>query len=129
MEMAPDLATGTTTLPTPDIVSLRALHPDSRAAAGSKATNLAALLHARFPVPDGFVVTIAAFHAFLTANGLDAGASPESITEARLPEGLAEALFAAADALGDWPFAVRSSGVAEDLEGASFAGQNTSPRV
>jgi phosphohistidine swiveling domain-containing protein len=119
MELAPDLATGTAT----DIVPLRALHPDSRDLAGSKAANLAALLRARFPVPDGFVVTTTAFHGFLTANGLNAGASPVSITAAPLPGGLAEALFAAADALGEMPFAVRSSGVAEDLAGASFAGQ------
>jgi rifampicin phosphotransferase len=123
MESATDLAMGATIATTPDILPLRALDRDSRDLAGSKAANLAALLRARFPVPDGFVVTTAAFHGFLTANGLDAGASPGSITAAPLPQALAEAFFAAADAAGDVPFAVRSSGVAEDLAGASFAGQ------
>lgn len=123
MELAPDLATATTTSTTPDIVPLSALDLDSRDLAGSKAANVAALLRARFPVPDGFVVTTTAFHSFLTENGLNVGASPESIAAAPLPQGLTEALFAAADALGDTPLAVRSSGVAEDLAGASFAGQ------
>src|SRR5215218_10068911 len=69
---------------------------------GAKATNLARLASAGFPVPPGLVVTP------------DAG---ERWEEARLR------LLEAAAGLGAERFAVRSSGTAEDLEGASFAGQ------
>jgi pyruvate,water dikinase len=65
---------------------------------GHKAAALAALRRAGFPVPDGFVVPI------------DASISVES---------LARAL----ERLGPGPWAVRSSGVSEDLDYASFAGQ------
>lgn len=76
MKSVTDPAAGATTSTTPNVLPLEALHPNSRDVAGSKAANLAALPHARFPVPDGFVVTTGAFHGFLTATGLDAGASP-----------------------------------------------------
>jgi rifampicin phosphotransferase len=69
---------------------------------GSKAANLARLADAGFPVPPGLVVTPAA--------------------KARWEEALPRLLEAATD-LGAERFAVRSSGTAEDLEGASFAGQ------
>ena len=62
--------------------------------AGVKASNLGELKRAGFPVPDGFVVT---------------GETSDEV-------------FHAAEQLGG-PWAVRSSGVAEDLAGASFAGQ------
>jgi rifampicin phosphotransferase len=69
---------------------------------GAKAANLARLASARFPVPPGFVVTPAA--------------------EEHLGEMSAQILEAAAGLCAQ-RFAVRSSGTAEDLEGASFAGQ------
>jgi pyruvate,water dikinase len=69
---------------------------------GAKAANLGRLASAGFPVPPGFVVTTAA--------------------EGRLREAFSRMLEAAA-ALGAERFAVRSSGTAEDLEDASFAGQ------
>ncbi|HVJ20876.1 MAG TPA: PEP/pyruvate-binding domain-containing protein, partial [Polyangiaceae bacterium] len=65
---------------------------------GHKAATLAALRRGGHNVPDGFVI----------------------------PVGMAwdrEALLAPLAALGAGPYAVRSSGVAEDLAGASFAGQ------
>jgi rifampicin phosphotransferase len=65
---------------------------------GHKAATLAALRRRGHNVPDGFVI----------------------------PVGMAcdrEALLAPLAALGSGPYAVRSSGVAEDLVGASFAGQ------
>jgi len=65
---------------------------------GHKAATLAALRKAGHNVPDGFVI----------------------------PVGMAwdrEALLAPLAALGAGPYAVRSSGVAEDLANASFAGQ------
>ncbi len=68
--------------------------------AGRKAANLGALAQRGFPVPSGVVVS--------------AGAPDEA-----LAAGAAEALVM----LGDGPVAVRSSALAEDLDGASFAGQ------
>lgn len=65
---------------------------------GHKAASLAALLEQGFEVPPGFVIPV--------------GLTPD-------PTELALALVA----LGPGPFAVRSSGVAEDLDQASFAGQ------
>ncbi len=91
--------------------------------AGAKATNLGALARAGFPVPGGFVLTTAAFNSFLAANDLGAGSPPEAVATATLPTDVADALLAAAEGLGDVPLAVRSSGVAEDLPDASFAGQ------
>ncbi len=69
---------------------------------GAKAANLARLAAAGFLVPPGLVVTPAA--------------------EGRWDEARARLLELAAG-LGAGRFAVRSSGTAEDLEGASFAGQ------
>jgi rifampicin phosphotransferase len=69
---------------------------------GAKAANLGRLAREGFPVPPGLVVTPA-------AEGRWGEASPR--------------LLEAAAALGADRFAVRSSGTAEDLEGASFAGQ------
>jgi phosphoenolpyruvate synthase/pyruvate phosphate dikinase len=69
---------------------------------GAKAANLGRLASAGFPVPPGFVVTPA-------AEGHLRDASPQMLESAA--------------ALGACRFAVRSSGTAEDLEDASFAGQ------
>lgn len=91
--------------------------------AGSKAANLARLLQAGFPVPDGFVVTVDAFEHFLAVNGFSPDTSYEAVATASVPEDIADALRTALARLGDAPLAVRSSGVAEDLPGASFAGQ------
>lgn len=69
--------------------------------AGSKACSLGRLAAAGLPVPAGFVVTPEAFEAW---------------------EAAGPAVAAAASGLGaDW-YAVRSSAVAEDLHGASYAG-------
>lgn len=86
----------------PQVVSLADAIASDPARSGTKAANLARLARAEFPVPSGVVV---------------------------LPEA-AQDWGSAATALGallaDLPssrFAVRSSARAEDLEGASFAGQ------
>src|SRR5258708_35895938 len=76
-----------------------------------------------FPVPNGFVLTTDAFDRFLMANALGPGIFPENMIDATWPTDVAEALLAAANELGDLPLAVRPSGSAEDLPGASFAGQ------
>src|SRR5215203_5827313 len=88
--------------PTPPVVTFAEATNLRTSELGAKATNLARLASAGFPVPPGFVVTPAA--------------------EEHLGEMSAQILEAAAG-LGVERFAVRSSGTAEDLEGASFAGQ------
>ena len=114
--------------------------------AGGKAANLARLIRAGFPVPGGFIVTTAAYDAFVAANGLaafiretlagcafDAPAALEAASAAiraqfgaaRLPDDLAAALRSAylAQDLASVAVAVRSSATAEDLPDLSFAGQ------
>src|SRR5215207_390184 len=77
--------------------------------AGHKAAKLARLTGLGFPVPPGVVVSTAAVDRIRAQ-----GAVPEDLG-GRLALALAE--------LGGGPVAVRSSGAAEDLPGASFAGQ------
>ena len=105
------------------VVPLTALRADESRRAGAKAASLGELARAGFPVPDGFVLTTAAFARFLAANGLGSDASPEQVAAAPLPADVADALRAAALTFADAALAVRSSGVAEDLPDASFAGQ------
>jgi phosphohistidine swiveling domain-containing protein len=105
------------------VLTLRHLSWDDSQHVGVKAANLGELARAGFPVPDGFVLTTRAHDRFLAANGLGPQSPPEAVRAAPLPVDVAEALLAAVTALGDIPLAVRSSGVAEDLAGASFAGQ------
>jgi len=90
---------------------------------GAKAANLGELAHAGFQVPDGFAITTHAFDHFIKVNALDEMQSPEVVAKAKLPPEVREALQAASVKLNGASLAVRSSGVAEDLEGASFAGQ------
>jgi pyruvate,water dikinase len=111
---------------------------------GGKALSLARLTRAGFQVPPGFVVSTSAQSAFFAAHGLDAKiagllahldyddiprletvtAEIRALIEAKpLPADLATAV---GDAYGLWGadcyVAVRSSGTAEDLAEASFAG-------
>jgi phosphohistidine swiveling domain-containing protein len=71
---------------------------------GTKAATLGRLRAAGFPVPDGFVL------------------SGVAVSDLERPE-IRDAVAAALDDLGAGPVAVRSSAAAEDLPGASFAGQ------
>ncbi|HVD26959.1 MAG TPA: PEP/pyruvate-binding domain-containing protein, partial [Mycobacteriales bacterium] len=100
--------------------------------AGGKAINLAELLGAGFPVPDGFCVGTPAYAQAADTAGiaalLDAPDLPVRARDALLatpiPDDVAAAVTAAYLALGEAvPVAVRSSATAEDLPGASFAGQ------
>ncbi|MFE9695116.1 PEP/pyruvate-binding domain-containing protein [Micromonospora sp. NPDC005806] len=84
----------------PTVVDLTQASPVDRAVIGGKAAVLAELSAAGFPVPPGFVVTTAAL------------ADPQ----------LDVRLTAAVEGLGGGWFAVRSSGAAEDLPDASYAG-------
>jgi phosphohistidine swiveling domain-containing protein len=85
---------------------------------GVKAANLGELKRAGFPVPDGVVLTTGAFDLYLR----DRDVHPDA-DDAALPADVVEALTRALSLLGDGRLAVRSSGVEEDLAGASFAGQ------
>jgi phosphohistidine swiveling domain-containing protein len=105
------------------------------ATVGGKGASLATLRRAGLPVPPGFHVTTAAYRRFVAHHGLQEGI----LDAAGTVDGAARiaALFAAHDvpdeiaapirrayaALGSPAVAVRSSATAEDLPGASFAGQ------
>jgi phosphohistidine swiveling domain-containing protein len=114
---------------------------------GGKGASLARLCSAGLPVPGGFHVTTAAYRRFVAANGLQpriaqelAGvnlADPATLEAAsrrigalfaarQIPPEIVEAISAGYAALNDAPVAVRSSATAEDLPGASFAGQQES---
>ena len=114
--------------------------------AGGKAANLGELVRAGFPVPPGFCVTTAAYDMVATDTGLEptlaalaaadaadterlaelAAEARSSLTGADVPDVIGLAIREAYGELGDGapvPVAVRSSATAEDLPGASFAGQ------
>ncbi len=116
--------------------------------AGGKGANLAELVGAGFPVPDGFVVTAAGFLAAMESGGAraelatlvagladaDAGcvasvaARGRSLVDAcSFPESVRDAITTAYRALGDdVRVAVRSSATAEDAGDTSFAGMHRS---
>ena len=123
------------------------LNKNDIASAGGKGANLGELTSASFPVPPGFVLTTEAYDTFVREHGLQqqildlasgvAADDPRSgeeasaaikalFLDAELPEAIREDLFSAyANLIGDGEsgVAVRSSATAEDLPGASFAGQ------
>ena len=111
---------------------------------GGKGANLGRLTRAGFQVPPGFTVTTDAYEQFLTENSLqetitnyisripdgDADGLEALTAELRriiisapMPEPIEKTITAVYNELGATTFvAVRSSGTAEDLAGASFAG-------
>ena len=118
------------------VVLLEQLGRDDHVRAGGKGTNLGELIRAGFPVPDGFVVTTAAYDRFVTHNRLGntiaralreeegSGASIRTALEgAPIPPEIERNILAAYHELGEGPVAVRSSATAEDLPEAAFAGQ------
>lgn len=106
-------AAGAASAGTPLVVNLRDAAAASPERAGQKAANLARLAAAGFPVPEGVVVTTEAW----------AEAEGDSDAGLYLPPSVHDALAAALAGLGEGPLVVRSSGVSEDLAGASFAGR------
>lgn len=125
-----------------DSVQLIKIGEGRGARVGGKAANLSRLASAGFPIPDGFVVPVEAFDAFLKENGLAARIADlstslefrddaslrtfsrrakELVMAGRIGEGLSKEVRLAVSSGGPW--AVRSSAMAEDLPEASFAGQ------
>ncbi|MCH8499844.1 MAG: phosphoenolpyruvate synthase [Marinobacter sp.] len=112
---------------------------------GGKAANLAWLTREQFPVPRWWVVTTQGFQALLhhnqltdwvdqqiqrIGNGQDTALLEQVASEILqrlhnmvLPDNLQQELADALQGLEDRYFAVRSSVLGEDAEGASFAGQ------
>lgn len=114
------------------------------ALAGGKGANLGEMTRAGLPVPPGFVLLTPAYRAFVAANGLQgeierlagevSAGEPASVDAASaairglfdggaIPEDIGRAVAAAYERMGGGLVAVRSSATAEDLPGASFAGQ------
>ncbi|GAA5163328.1 hypothetical protein GCM10023321_50000 [Pseudonocardia eucalypti] len=108
---------------------------------GGKGANLGRLANAGFPVPPGFVVDTGAYLAHIEtmrdqisqalaelsyddAEALERAVERirDWIVDADMPAHVANEISSAYAQLGDVYVAVRSSGTAEDLEGASFAG-------
>ncbi|RME70352.1 MAG: hypothetical protein D6776_11815 [Planctomycetota bacterium] len=131
----------------PWIIAFDAIEPSHQPLVGGKGAQLGELRRAGFPVPDGFCLTTEAMRAFvrqgelyprleriiarLVEGGLDARESWAFLGETRrlmartpLPPALRDALQQAYEGqLGGRTVAVRSSGIREDTEDASFAGQ------
>lgn len=87
---------------------------------GGKALNLGKLTQAGFNVPPGFCVTTDAFN--FSVKGLS-DQNPENIIDLTLDPNLIELIKIARGILNSTQVAVRSSATAEDLQDASFAGQ------
>jgi pyruvate,water dikinase len=121
------------------VLDLAALDPTMLPIVGGKAGNLGELIRAGLPVPPGFCVTTQAYAQVAASTAIDFaafGSAPreqwnllaararEAFLAAAMPTQVAAAIVEAYQRLGDdTPVAVRSSATAEDLPGASFAGQ------
>lgn len=118
---------------------------------GGKGANLGEMTRAGFPVPGGFVVTVASYREFMSVagiqheienvlHGLDVNDSKKLeaaskkiekiITRSKFPPDIAGEVIKAYFKLSGGSMksalvAVRSSATAEDLPGASFAGQQS----
>jgi len=126
---------------TPNTVWFTETAGTDHALVGGKGANLGRLANAGFPVPPGFVVTTRAYAAHIQrfsddiSDALarirydDLAKLEMAVAEIRgwivaadMPVDVAAEIRAAYAQLGEPYVAVRSSGTAEDLEGASFAG-------
>lgn len=107
---------------------------DALARFGGKGRNLGHLVRDGFAVPQGFCLDTAAFRLVVrplladlprrSAHQGDPATIRTLIEQDELPEAVAAEVSTAYAALGDQtPVAVRSSATAEDLDDASFAGQ------
>ena len=116
----------------PLVVDLADLSADRLAEVGGKAANLGELINAGFDVPAGFCVTTAAYRlatrgtTVQDGSATDAGAARAAVLGVSFPVAVADAIREGYARLGSGTavaVAVRSSATAEDLPGASFAGQ------
>jgi pyruvate, water dikinase len=126
------------------VVWFEALSRGDTSIAGGKGANLGELTRAGLPVPQGFVITSAAFHASMKAIGskltdlwqrIDPD-KPESLAslseelkelvrKIEIPASVRSAMLAAYRQLGkDRAVAVRSSATSEDTAATSFAGMH-----
>ncbi|HYV66422.1 MAG TPA: PEP/pyruvate-binding domain-containing protein, partial [Myxococcales bacterium] len=128
------------TLRSPIAVPLGAGEAADSGRFGPKAANLSALARAGLPTPGGTCIDAEAYRTQLEHLGLAAAAREAAsagpsrarrcaldvrlgLFQRSVAPPLLEALLAAWNALGGAPAAVRSSALAEDREGSSFAGQ------
>ena len=128
------------------IVWFRNIGREDVAIAGGKGANLGEMTRAGIPVPPGFVVATAAYRRFLVETGLERALDQRlkaldvhdggtldlisaecrrAVETAEMPRALKREIADAYNELGGGPVAVRSSATAEDLEDASFAGQQS----
>jgi len=148
--MQPQCPVEITVASEPYTLSLDDVGTDDVPRVGGKSANLGELTGLDVPVLPGFTTTTAAYDRFLAASGLEAsigdalsGLDPDDVsdlqrrgkelrdrfTSAEMPADLAQAIREQyrqlATELGETQpaVAVRSSATAEDLPGASFAGQ------
>jgi len=131
---------------TPHTVSISDVGREDIALAGGKGANLGELARAGILVPPAFIVTTMAYDTYLREAGLSEqlaalldGIDPEDRAALELAGARAQALIRdhgqppschdevahSYEALGGGLVAVRSSATAEDLDGASFAGQQS----
>ncbi len=129
--------------PMPLVLPFSAIRARDLPLVGGKGANLGEMTAAGLPIPPGFCLTTAAFRRFVAASSdaeriyalLEAATDVESVRqvgaqvrailhETPIPPEIADAALAAWRAIGpEQAYAVRSSATAEDLPGASFAGQ------
>lgn len=133
----------------PLLVWFKDVTKDDVALVGGKGANLGEMTRAGFPVPQGFILTAEAYRQFIRENKLEehiralllpldysdtkaldktAQKIQSLITKGKLSEQLVDRVFHAYQTLSPSSrshalVAVRSSATAEDLPGASFAGQ------
>jgi pyruvate,water dikinase len=128
------------------VVWFQEVDKDDVGLAGGKGANLGELTKAGIPVPPGFIVTSHSYFHFLKESALGpklqallSGLDPNDsaklqaiseeikalITSAEMPGDVAAEVRRAYREMGEGPVAVRSSGTAEDLAEASFAGQQS----
>ena len=131
---------------TPHVVSITDIGRGDIAIAGGKGANLGELIRAGISVPPAFVVTTHAYISYLAEANLSeklaqvlAEVDPEDrgalelegtraqalIRDHAATRSCRDAVLAAYERLGGGLVAVRSSATAEDLDGASFAGQQS----
>ena len=128
------------------ITGFRSEDATSVATVGGKGANLGRLTAAGFRVPSGYTVATHAYHTFIERNELggligdtvagldyadvdglerDSARIRSAIEDAPMPDEIADEIRKAYTAIGPEVYvAVRSSGTAEDTEGASFAGMH-----